>query len=42
MKKMDIDVEDALKMVMSLGVVTPETIAEKQIEKINKKQKDTK
>lgn len=26
-KKMDIDVEDALKLVMSLGVVTPENIA---------------
>jgi uncharacterized membrane protein len=25
-KKLDIDVEDALKLVMSLGVVTPETV----------------
>jgi len=35
--RMDIEVEDALKLVMSLGVVTPEivneAIAEKQIEK---------
>ena len=26
-KKMDLDVEDALKLVMSLGVVTPESVA---------------
>jgi len=33
-KKMDIDVEDALKLVMSLGVVTPDT---KQLESVAKK-----
>ena len=38
--KMDIDVEDALKMVMSLGVVTPETITQKNISKQLDKQKE--
>lgn len=32
-KKMDIDVEDALKLVMSLGVVTPESISKNISEK---------
>jgi len=38
--KMDIDVEDALKMVMSLGVVTPETITEKNFSKQLDQQKE--
>ncbi|MCL4114283.1 UNVERIFIED_CONTAM: hypothetical protein GTU68_038160 [Idotea baltica] len=32
-KKMDIDVEDALKLVMSLGVVTPESVSKKSHKK---------
>lgn len=35
-KKLDIDVEDALKLVMSLGVVTPETM-QKEIDHTSKK-----
>lgn len=37
-KKVDIDVEDALKLIMSLGVVTPEgkTITSSDLDKINK------
>lgn len=34
-KKMDMDVEDALKMVMSLGVVTPETKTATKKELVN-------
>ncbi len=36
-KKIDLDVEDALKLVMSLGVVNPETTMTKKTEKRQKK-----
>lgn len=35
-KKMDIDVEDALKLIVSLGVLTPPTLKEKQLKAMQK------